>query len=113
METQPQQVTPILEVAWTRFAQLDAMSLERSRAHLRLRRWIAALGILTTLFAILSQLFAESLSPLAGWVLKFIFILTPIAASILAAYVSQFYATGDWLVTRAGAEEILKEIYAY
>ena len=113
METQPQQITPILEVAWTRFAQLDAMSLERSKTHLRLRRWIAALGILTTLFAILSQLFAESLSPLFGWILKFFFILTPIAASILAAYVSQFYSTGDWLVTRAGAEEILKEIYAY
>ena len=113
METQPQQATPILEVAWTRFAQLDAISLERSKKHLRLRRWIAALGILTTLFAILSQLFAESLSPLFGWILKFFFILTPIVASILAAYVSQFYSTGDWLVTRAGAEEILKEIYAY
>jgi hypothetical protein len=113
METQPQQATPILEVAWTRFAQLDAVSLKRSKAHLRLRRWVAALGILTTLFAILSQLYAESLSPLAGWILKFIFIVTPIAASILAAYVSQFYSTGDWLITRAGAEEILKEIYAY
>jgi hypothetical protein len=116
METQPQQVAPILEVAWMRFAQLDAMSLERSRIHLRLRRWIAALGILTTLFAILSQLYAESLksvSPLLAWILLFFFIATPIAASILAAYVSQFYSTGDWLVTRAGAEEILKEIYAY
>jgi len=113
MENQPQQATPILEVAWRRFAQLDAVSLKRSKAHLRLRRWVAALGILTTLFAILSQLYAESLSPLAGWVLKFIFIVTPIAASILAAYVSQFYSTGDWLITRAGAEEILKEIYAY
>ena len=112
METQPQHA-PILEVAWRRFAQLDAVSLKRSKAHLRLRRWVAALGILTTLFAILSQLYAESLSPLAGWILKFIFIVTPIAASILAAYVSQFYSTGDWLITRAGAEEILKEIYAY
>lgn len=116
METQPQQATPILEIAWRRFAQLDAVSLKRSKAHLRLRRWVAAMGILTTLFAILSQLFAESLksvSPLLAWVLLFFFIATPIAASILAAYVSQFYANGDWLITRAGAEEILKEIYAY
>jgi hypothetical protein len=75
METQPQHA-PILEVAWRRFAQLDAVSLKRSKAHLRLRRWVAALGILTTLFAILSQLYAESLSPLAGWILKFIFIVT-------------------------------------
>jgi hypothetical protein len=69
MENQTQQATPILEVAWTRFAQLDAMATERSKAHLRLRRWIAALGILTTLFAILTQLYAESLNPLAAWVL--------------------------------------------
>ena len=54
METQPQQVTPILEVAWIRFAQLDAASLKRSKSHLRMRRWIAALGILATLFAILT-----------------------------------------------------------
>ncbi len=113
METQTQQNTPILEVAWTRFAQLDAMALERSHIHLRLRRWIAALGILTTFFAILSELFAEGLSPLAANSLRTVFILTPIAASILAAYVSQFYSSGDWLVTRAGAEEIIKEIYAY
>jgi hypothetical protein len=113
METQPEKVTPILEVAWMRFAQLDAVSLKRSKAHLRLRRWVAALGILTSLFAILSQLYAESLPPLAGWILRLLFIVTPIAASILAAYVSQFYSTGDWLITRAGAEEILKEIYAY
>lgn len=113
MENQPQQNTPILEVAWTRFAQLDAMATERSKAHLRLRRWIAALGVLTTFFAILTQLFAESLNPVAALILKIIFIVTPLAASALAAYVSQFYSTGDWLVARAGAEEILKEIYAY
>jgi hypothetical protein len=116
METQTKEIPPILEVAWTRFAQLDAMSLERSKTHIRLRKWIAALGILTTLFAILTQLFAEGLqaiSPVAAWILKFFLILTPIATSILAAYVSQFYSSGDWLVTRAGAEEILKEIYAY
>ncbi|MBI3166521.1 MAG: SLATT domain-containing protein [Chloroflexi bacterium] len=117
METQPQQqVTPILEVAWMRFAQLDAMAFERSKAHIRLRKWITALGILTTLFAILTQLFAKGLettAPLLGWILKFFLILTPIGTSVLAAYVSQFYSSGDWLVTRAGAEEILKEIYAY
>lgn len=113
METQPQSVAPILEVAWRRFAQLDVISVRRSKTHLRLRRWVAALGILTTLFAILSQLYAENISPLAGWILRFLFIATPIIASILAAYVSQVYSTGDWLITRAGAEEILKEIYAY
>jgi len=111
METQPQQVTPILQVAWTRFAQLDAASLRRSKAHLRMRRWIAVLGVLATLFAILTTLFpADSL---VGLVLKIFLIAIPIIGSILAAFVSKFFSTGDWLVTRAGAEEILKEIYSY
>ncbi len=111
METQPQQVTPILQVAWTRFAQLDAASLRRSKAHLRMRRWIAVLGVLATLFAILTTLFpADSL---VGLILKIFLIAIPIIGSILAAFVSKFFSTGDWLVTRAGAEEILKEIYSY
>lgn len=111
METQPQKVTPILEVAWTRFAQLDAASLKRSKAHLRMRRWITALGVLATLFAILSTLFPEN--SLGGLILKVLLITTPILASGLAAFVSKFFSTGDWLVARAGAEEILKEIYSY
>jgi hypothetical protein len=113
METQPKQVTPILEVAWTRFAQFDAASLKRSKAHLRMRRWIAALGVLATLFAILTELYPKNFSPLGAVILKLLLITSPILASILAAFVSKFFSTGDWLVTRAGAEEVLKEIYAY
>jgi SMODS and SLOG-associating 2TM effector domain 1 len=113
METQPQHVTPILEVAWSRFAQLDAASLKRSRSHLRMRRWIMALGVLATFFAILTELYPDNFSPLGAVILKLLLIISPIMASILAAFVGKFFSTGDWLVTRAGAEEILKEIYAY
>jgi len=113
METQPQQVTPILEVAWSRFAQLDAASLKRSRSHLRMRRWIMALGVLATFFAILTELYPDNFSPLGAVILKLLLIISPILASILAAFVGKFYSSGDWLVTRAGAEEVLKEIYAY
>ena len=56
METQTQKVSPILEVAWTRFAQLDALSLKRSKSHIRLRWWVATLGVLATLFAILTEI---------------------------------------------------------
>lgn len=112
METQPQQPTPILEVAWTRFAQLDAISSKRSKTHLRMRRLIATLGVLATLFAILSQSFPME-SGLAGLIIRGLLILLPILASGIAAFTSTNYANGDWLVSRAGAEEILKEIYAY
>ena len=111
METQPQQVTPILQVAWARFAQLDAASTKRARTHIRMRWWIAGLGVFATLFAILTTQFPNS--GLFGLALKGLLIITPIVASALAAFVGKVFSIGDWLVTRAGAEEVLKEIYAY
>lgn len=111
METQPQKVTPILEVAWSRFAQLDAASSKRAKTHIRMRWWIAALGVLATLFAILTTIFPNA--GLLGLILKGLLIITPITASALAAFVGKVFSTGDWLVTRAGAEEVLKEIYAF
>lgn len=113
MEDQSQQVTPILKVAWTRFAQLSAAASKRSASHLRLRRWIAGLAVLATFFAILSEKLGENFSPLLSLIIKILLIASPILASALAAYVSKYYSTGDWLVARAGAEEIIKEIYAY
>jgi hypothetical protein len=41
------------------------------------------------------------------------FIAAPAVASVLAAFASKYFSNGDWLITRAGAEEIQKEIYFY
>ncbi len=104
---------PILEVAWTRYAQLDMASSQRSHPHLRLRRWISILGVLATLFAILTQIYPTTFPAIGSVALKVILILTPVAGSVLAAFVNKFFSSGDWLVTRAGAEEIKKEIYFF
>ncbi|NOH02224.1 MAG: SLATT domain-containing protein [Chloroflexi bacterium] len=45
--------------------------------------------------------------------LQILLIAAPILASALAAFTSKFFATGDWLIARAGAEETLKDIYLY
>jgi hypothetical protein len=113
METEQQQVTPILEVAWAKFAQLDAASSKRTKAHLNMRRWIAVLGVLATLLAIVTELFGGQLLAIPKLILQIFLIATPILASIFAAFTGKFFSSGDWLITRAGAEEVLKEIYAY
>lgn len=113
MDTQPQQPTPILEIAWTRFAQLDAISSRRTKRHLSMRRLIATLGVLATLFAILSQSFPMETAGLVGLIIRGLLIILPILASGIAAFTSTEYSNGDWLISRAGAEEILKEIYTY
>ena len=112
METEAPRTTPILNVAWARFSELDTNALARAKSHLRMRRGIAIVGILATLFAILSQLVPQD-SGLIGWGFRVFLILMPLVASGLAAFTKIYYSTGDWLTTRAGAEEILKEIYYF
>jgi len=110
---QPEKRVPILAIAWTRYAQMDAVSSVRTKPHMRLRRWVSVLGVLATLFAILTEIYPETFPALGGYALKVLLILTPLISSVIAAFINRFYATGDWLVTRAGAEEILKEIYFF
>jgi conflict system pore-forming effector with SLATT domain len=112
METETPRVIPILNVAWARFSELDTTALARAKSHMRMRRGIAIVGILATLFAILSQFFPQN-SGLIGLGFRVFLILMPLVASGLAAFTKIFYSTGDWLITRAGAEEILKEIYYF
>ena len=121
METEAPKSVPILNIAWNRYAQLNEVSLRRSRSFRRLRGWIAALGVLATLFAILTQLGQIRLTTstpdpamaLLLFVVKIFFISIPIIASLLAAFGTRAFRNGDWLITRAAAEEYLKEIYFY
>jgi len=113
METEKPQTAPILNIAWTRVANLDAISKKRASGHYRIRRWIAILGVLATLFAVLVETFFNEGPSLLGLIVKVLFIATPAAASGLAAYASKNFSNGDWLTTRAGAEEIQKEIYFF
>jgi len=112
MEYESPKSTPILQIAWARFSELDVNASARTKSHLNKRIWIAVLGVLASLFAILSQLFPEG-SGVVGWIFRILLILTPLAASGMAAFTKAFYAAGDWLTMRAGAEEILKEIYFF
>jgi hypothetical protein len=113
METETPKTAPILDIAWARVANLDAISKKRSAGHYRTRRWIAILGVLATLLAVLVEMFFRDSPSLLGWIVKVLFIATPAVASALAAYASKNFSNGDWLITRAAAEEIQKEIYFY
>jgi len=115
METEIQKPAPILEIAWTRYAQLNASSIRRTGAYRRLRVWIAALGVLATLFSIIVAAFYPDPDKvgLLGLIFKNLFVIIPIAASVLAAFGARRFASGDWLITRAAAEEYLKEIYFF
>lgn len=113
METEAPKNPPILEIAWTRFAQLNVSSIRRTTAYRRLRIWIALLGVLATLFAIVYATWFADQDGLVPLIIKIFFVAIPIASSLLAAFGARTFANGDWLITRAAAEEYLKEIYFY
>lgn len=105
--------TPILNVAWSRYASFDAAANGRTSRYTRLRRWIYILGILTTLFAVLAQIYPKESPIILSNIIGIILITLPIVSSAFAAFTNKFYGGGDWLVMRAGAEQILMEIYKY
>ncbi|HSG43732.1 MAG TPA: SLATT domain-containing protein [Anaerolineales bacterium] len=114
MEYETPKATPILQLAWARFSELDTNASARTKSHIHKRRWIAILGVLATLFAVLSQLFPENTKPaILGLSFRILLIATPLVGSAMAAFTKSFYSTGDWLIMRAGAEEVLKEIYFF
>jgi len=117
MEHEAPKTTPILQLAWARFSELDTNASARTKSHLDKRRWIAILGVLATLFAILSQLFpsppVDNKPAIIGLIFRIFLVFIPIIASGMAAFTKAFYSSGDWLIMRAGAEEVLKEIYFF
>ncbi len=103
----------ILEKAWMHHAELDTNADKLSKRHLRLRKWVAILGIVATVLAIVTDVYSPEFPVTAQAALKVMLILTPLAGSILAAFTSRELGDGRWLAMRAGAEEIKKEIYIY
>lgn len=118
MENETTERPPILEIAWTRFAIFDAAASRRTRAFYQIRSFILWTSVAATLFAILVTVLPASTLPVFQLAvfelgLKFLFISTPIVASVIAAFATRFYSNGSWLIMRAGAEEIKKEIFLY
>jgi len=106
-------VPSILEVAWNRFAQYNNASNARKKSQFTLHRWVAIIGVLATLVAIISSLYPEPDPAWRAMAIKVTLITLPILSSVLAAFANKFSRGTDWLVLRAGAEQVLKEIYQY
>jgi hypothetical protein len=113
MDSTPENKQGILEVAWKLYAQFDAASNKRARIKDRLNIWIAIIGLLATLFAILSSIYPHTYPPIGAIVINILLIILPILASILAAFTNKFFPGGRRLILRAGAEMVQKEIFQY
>ncbi|MGY3089020.1 hypothetical protein ACVWYF_002060 [Hymenobacter sp. UYAg731] len=118
----------VLLQAWETFADYDAnANLQQKRFH-HLQQAVILLGLLGTGLAIGQQLYAPKepgTSTLAApavllkdnqlgwWLLHHLLLLVPITLAILVTATNRFKQGSKWLLLRAGAEAIKREIYRY
>jgi hypothetical protein len=115
-ESNTENASDVLRSAWKRFAELDSNALMMTTRHKNIRLWIASLGVVATLLAVVIDQFTDffkSISPFLSVGLQILLIIVPIVVSVLAAIANKYLGSGQWLTLRAAAEELLKEIYLY
>jgi len=113
MTVEPKPKRPILEVAWTLFVQLDALSKKQSKRQYRWYGWISGLGVFAVFLVVINFAFTDYFLASLNLVLKILLIATLIAVSVLVAFVNNYSRENDWRVSRAGAERVQKDIYVY
>lgn len=106
-----------LELAWKTFAMYDANANRQQDSHNHSQSAALALGVLGTFLVIVQKQLELSGNPLAETIaediLTFIILLIPITVTFLIALSNRFSAGNKWILSRAGAESIKKEIYRY
>ena len=118
-------IDKVLMQAWETFADYDFNANEQQRKFEKIQISILIVGVVGTTLAIAQQVWGpkEPLNELNknefGWQWLFwssvyyILILIPISLTILITAVTRFKQGSKWLLLRAGAESIKREIYRY
>ncbi len=103
----------VLQMAWERFAELDANADHSGDQHKRMGATVITLGVFATIVAVLIESFGDAVTPLVFEIMRVVLILIPIVGSTTLAFANKFQLGDKWLALRSGAEEVRKEIYLY
>lgn len=103
----------VLRLAWQRFGALDRAALRQQRDFNLLQGGILLLGLLVVAMSV-----AHSVGQAKGWdatvsVLRYALIVAPICVAALIAIGNRFSPGKRWVLTRAAAEALKREIYRY
>jgi hypothetical protein len=109
--------------SWNRYDDLDQAAIRKQVLFRDLQLTILSLGLIATLLAIarsgnalplwLKQLFPPQYVPALQNLTHVLIVLTPITISILVAASSRFREGNKWILLRASAEAIKREIFRY
>lgn len=107
----------VLGQAWETFARYDRNANLQQKYFSKLQLWILLLGVVGTALAITSEVLPRNFDtmnriPLQGS-LRIILIIIPIVLTVLITFSNRFKQGNKWLLLRAGAESIKREIYRY
>jgi SMODS and SLOG-associating 2TM effector domain 1/Protein of unknown function (DUF4231) len=104
-----------LKSAWRTFAEYDESAKRQQRDFNRLQIWILGLGIIATALALSQTQFRSffQVNTLQDGAISLAILILPITISILVAARNQFKYGNKWVLLRAGAEAIKREIYTY
>ncbi|MFL6276479.1 MAG: DUF4231 domain-containing protein [Blastocatellia bacterium] len=106
----------VLQQAWETFADYDLNANLQQKRFDRLQLAILAFGLLATTLAIIKQILplGDPDHPDLWHRLLFrILIVVPITITVLVTVATRFKQASKWLLLRAGAEAIKREIYRY
>ena len=123
-------VDKVLTQAWEVFADYDLNAGLQQKRFGWIQFSILAVGVAGTALAIIQQLYAPkdeagnlmqvALTPRPGatsefhwWLLRHALILMPILLTVLVTAANRFKQGNKWMLLRAGAESIKREIYRY
>ena len=114
----------VLFQAWETFANYDLNASRQQKRFDKLQQSLIALGVFSVALVVIQQMFAprvgNDLKPVSlkdgghwWWAVYYLLILIPIVLTILITAANRFKQGNKWLLLRAGAESIKREIYRY
>ena len=113
----PVNIDPTLEMAWESFALYDSNAVRQQKSFKKLQNLIITLGVFATalvvtqtqldLWGIISE------NSILDQSFRTIIIIVPITISVLVAAANRFKADSKWVLLRASAEAIKREIFRY
>ncbi|HKI07633.1 MAG TPA: DUF4231 domain-containing protein [Nitrososphaeraceae archaeon] len=106
---------PSLKYAWQVFAEYDEDAKRQQKDFSRLQIWILVLGVIATALALSQTYFVDffKADTLQDNAISLAILILPITISILVAARNQFKFGNKWVLLRAGAEAMKREIFTY
>ena len=98
--------------AWQRFATLDANANRRQRVFRRIQAVVLLLGLAVAVLAVLHSISPPARDTPRG-VLYYVVLVIPIVLSVIVAGGNLFKPGSKWLLLRAAAEAVKREIFRY